>query len=248
MKKSMKLSFILTKTLFSFLLTLSFLLICNLANAAGPIGHIFFSQEFLFPKMDQMTDKERGKFIKGTLFPDIRYLGGCKREETHFESVNLNEVFNEKDLFLAGMKFHSWVDIERERYVTQSGIYQVIQEYKVAHPETFLKFLEDEILFFQTDLPSILGTQQEEYRFVLEEATLKKWQHVLTIFTTFCPSTILWTFDITRQGFGNVRHDEIAQWNKVFKQAVQDPRIKAYVQGLKFYIFSQISAHKILAP
>ena len=99
-------------------IALIFLVLGLPLHAAGPITHAFLAELFFkqFPKYDS---EEQKAFRLGTLFPDVRYLGTIPREETHFPEMTLEEVLEETNPFLAGMKFHSYVRKERVETVSK---------------------------------------------------------------------------------------------------------------------------------
>ena len=184
----------------------------------------------------------------GTLLPDIRYLEVCLRENTHYEQMTLNEAVEDKSPFTAGVKFHSWVDLEREAFAEKAKIYDVIAEYKIDHPDAFLKFLEDEILFPEVVSYSIPSPQPEELQFGICKKDVFAWHLTLSLFLSFKPSTVLWGLEMGGVGFGNIQPEVIKQWNKVFKEAVADERVVAYVELLKNHFSLKLQEVSVQIP
>jgi len=80
---------------------------------AAPITHIALTDK-VFNKY--FKDKDKPLFCVGTVFPDIRYLAEIEREKTHLRISSLAEVEKEKNSFLAGVKFHDFVDCNRFKF------------------------------------------------------------------------------------------------------------------------------------
>jgi hypothetical protein len=109
---------------------------------AAPIAHIFLATQMLAGPFKGLFNEH--EFIVGTSFPDIRYLKVVERTETHFTSVRLDDILQEKDSFKAGMLFHSYVDEQRESYILKHKIYEQLPQFRFTSQS--LKFAEDEIL------------------------------------------------------------------------------------------------------
>src|SRR3989344_5867553 len=84
----------------------------------------------------------------GTSFPDIRYLGVIDRDKTHFDISKLGDLDNLPD-FIAGMKLHSLVDVVREKYMNDKGLYSLFPESKFLSQG--VKMLEDNVLMSKFD-------------------------------------------------------------------------------------------------
>ncbi len=112
---------------------------------AAPVVHIVLADlahRRFFP------DLSRREFLIGTSFPDIRYLVGLPRAVTHFPDVLVRGLFGE-GAFMAGAKFHSVVDNEREKYMIAHGAYAHVPASRYASQS--LKFFEDEVLYGRFD-------------------------------------------------------------------------------------------------
>lgn len=83
---------------------------------AAPITHIVLAEKVF---EEHFADKDKAKFIIGTSFPDIRYLGIIEREKTHPEIKNLEEIKSE-DSFTAGLKLHGLVDILQMQFLEKN--------------------------------------------------------------------------------------------------------------------------------
>lgn len=108
---------------------------------AAPITHIVLAEK-IFDKF--FNGKTKKDFFVGSLFPDIRYLKVIERKKTHFDSLAVSDIQND-DSFLAGLKFHSILDSNREKYILASGIYSLCPESKYLTQS--LKMLEDKLFY-----------------------------------------------------------------------------------------------------
>lgn len=201
-------------------------------KAAGPVEHAYLSYRFFehFPKYNQ---EERKEFMIGTLFADIRYLGETTRKQTHYDTMSLEEVLNEKSPFMAGLKFHSWVDIVRENFVVQSKIYSQIADISIHHQFTFLKLAEDEAMYATMDWQEccdwLKEVRPEELNWQMDEKTIRKWHNLLTLFFTNTPSTVIFMVSATKNGFFDISSTELTYWNRILNVVGHSPRIKNYV-------------------
>lgn len=170
------------------------LLACLPASAAAPITHAYCTERFLayYPYAEE-ADNEA--FMMGSQFPDIRYLCQLPRSETHFAPVTLAEILAEPSPFLAGMKFHSYVDIEREKFHENEGIYPFLQALHCVEPIMLLKLTEDEILFslFSRDhWHGILEKIHPEERcFKISDNVLMRWHRSISKTLALLPSVYL---------------------------------------------------------
>lgn len=81
---------------------------------AAPIFHIIFAYIAL-SFLPESVDK--AEFLRGTSFPDIRYMANLDREKTHLTPVSWERIKNEKSSFIAGMMFHNLLDELRIREI-----------------------------------------------------------------------------------------------------------------------------------
>lgn len=145
---------------------------------AAPVTHIIFAQKVF---ASHFFAKKKAEFIVGTSFPDIRYLGIIKREETHLSPGSLREI-NEEDSFLAGVKLHVYIDRVREEYITKRGVYEFIPETRYA--VSALKLLEDRYLYNKLSNWKEISIffddiYKEELSFNLSEDSIKNWHAIL---------------------------------------------------------------------
>lgn len=159
-------------------------------EAAAPVTHVYLTKRF-FKAFPKYTKSEQNAFMVGTLFPDIRYLGEASRETTHFHGLSLHDVLSETDPFMAGVKFHSYVDEVREALLVEAKLYDKVREKVPLHTATFIKIAEDEILYQESYLSDVLVAlitmYPQEREFNISDETLSKWHKVLTHYMVASP-------------------------------------------------------------
>ena len=145
---------------------------------AGEITHIVLADK-VFDKFFQ--DKNRKDFYIGTVFPDIRLLGIAKREETHpsLQDIKLGNIKQEKNSFLAGIKFHSLVDVVEDSFMSLKGLFSP----KTDSP---LEFLEEELYYNKisnwNEIIDFLNTilpEELSFHVNIQEKDIKKWHKLL---------------------------------------------------------------------
>jgi hypothetical protein len=146
--------------------------------------------ERVFDQYFYKFDKQN--FTIGALFPDIRYMAGINRGITHFENVGFQEILDEKNEFLAGMLYHSYIDKTRQQWLTGNGIYNLIPyDY---HWVQALKFYEDRLYYDDVKNWSVIKDFlkkiiPEELKFNIDGGVIKLWHDMLTNYFSFDPKT-----------------------------------------------------------
>lgn len=208
-------------------------------SAAAPVMHAYLAERFFshFP-IDNAIDKQA--FMQGTLFPDIRYLGKINRQDTHFERITLDEVLNEPSSFMAGLKFHSYVDWVREDYVLEKGMYTLLEAMNGGEPLELLclklKLLEDELVYTQCDrsawIAALQDVHSDELNYGMGLSTIRKWHILQTMSFTNQPSTLIFLLNISGRSIFNIPQEYLLEWHKTFRDIAQDKRIQDYVRAL----------------
>ena len=145
---------------------------------AAPITHIVLTEK-IFNKF--FIDKTKKDFFIGSLFPDIRYLKVIDRDKTHFKNLTIVDLEN-NDSFSAGLKFHSIVDIVREKFIIANNVYSLCPKSKYITQS--LKILEDEIFYqyvknwdiYKNYFNEILSSEK---KFGISEKDLRRWHSLL---------------------------------------------------------------------
>jgi hypothetical protein len=217
----------------------SFLFLTAHVHAAAPATHVVFAE--LWMSANPIDDPvQRREFIIGTLFPDIRYLGTVKREETHETGVTANLIRKSETSFIAGMRLHVFVDLKREKYLEKYGTHSKLKKISKKHRVLFLKMLEDEILWNDCEWNEIIEMLEEIYPEQLnwvDQATAEKWHQEMIRYFHQRPSLFLQQLADNNQGFLKVDAKTIKIWAEVFPQYVQDPYFIEYTENLKNYLF-----------
>lgn len=217
--------------------------------AAGPIVHAYLTQRF-FEHHPKYTKQEQQSFMLGTLFPDIQYLGGASRHETHCEHhVTLQEVLDEEAPFMAGMKFHSYVDWVREDFVREQKMYEQLGDICPEQQQIIflkLKLMEDEVVFAAQDWREWCEVLQEihseELNWGVSLQTVRTWHNLLNVCFTNPPSTIIFLLSVTNISFLNIPSEAITQWSKVLKPTAQSSTIQRFVKAMLWHFEEKIAA------
>lgn len=202
--------------------------------AAAPITHAYLTYRF-FEHFPKYTPEQQQLFLAGTLFPDIRYLSG-NRNQTHYQSMSLTEVLNEPSPFMAGVKFHSYVDIVRETFVIDQGIYYYLGNFPKDHIYTLVKLLEDEILYNKANwtpvLTAIKEVHPEQQMWGFTKENIELWHNMLRMVFMNSPANLLSLLTLSHKGILDVSPEETALWNQSFKSLANDTYIQNYVWKL----------------
>lgn len=145
---------------------------------AAPITHIVLTEK-IYKKYFSGYDKR--KFMVGTSYPDIRYLGGFEREKTHHRVAGIGEVMV-NDAFTAGVKFHNLLDQVREEYMKRNDFYSLFPVSK--YTTRGVKLFEDQILYGKTKVWGEVAeyldeVMDEEINHGLTHEQVGKWHKIL---------------------------------------------------------------------
>jgi hypothetical protein len=209
-------------------------------QAAAPATHVVFADMWL--NLHQVDDPaERTQFIVGTLFPDIRYLGTIKRDETHEKNVTVEKILQSETPFLAGMRLHVFVDEQRCKFLDKYGAESKLKAIDKEHRVFFLKMVEDEILWNDCEWSQIVEMLQITYPEQLlwvDQSTAEKWHQEMIFYFHQRPSVLLQFLAEQNQGFLKVKPQTIKKWAEIFSEYAQDPYFIEYTQNLKNSLFS----------
>lgn len=182
------------------------LLIAGNSHSAAPATHVFFAELYFKICKPHYTEKEKAAFIRGTLFPDIRYLANIPREKTHAEDVSLKKIVGMKSPYRAGKLFHSFVDNQRAQVVKREKIDKLLHVEGMGKKTiaallpknlqaTFIKVVEDELCFKKIDNEmvrrALVNFDPEEKNEGIPYATLREWHGYLRNYFKQSPVTLL---------------------------------------------------------
>lgn len=145
---------------------------------AAPITHIALTQK-IFDKF--FGNRRKKDFFVGTCFPDIRYPTNINRDKTHFEDITLNDL-KQNNSFWAGLKFHSILDIVREKFIVKNNIYSFCPKSQFIAQS--LKIVEDQIFYqriknWQEYIDYLNKILPEETKFGITKKDVQKWHELL---------------------------------------------------------------------
>lgn len=153
----------------------------------SPITHIVLAEK-VFEK--HFSQKNKVEFFIGTSFPDIRYFDNLDRVKTHLPVSSLAEIIGE-DSFMAGLKFHSFVDeVHNNFFIFKDNPFFLEPIHITA---TSLKFFEDELFYSRlSNWPKIANyfkqTVEDENNFCVEKNDIATWHEALGAYFTKIPS------------------------------------------------------------
>jgi hypothetical protein len=221
------------------------LIFCTFSSlySAMPIFHVYIAEKWM-EAFEDYDEEEKRAFILGTLFPDIRYLQGVSREETHDCNVTLENLMQTTDPFLKGKKLHSFVDETRSNLLFASGF---IDNLNVPdqHKMTFIKILEDEILCSEKDWNYIseflLKTDEKELPIKIPKEAIRKWHFILSKYFSSKPSVLLSQLSKANQGYLHIPADLVKIWSEILQILSQEEKVKEYVSIIleQFHIILQ---------
>lgn len=227
------------KTNFWIYLGISCIFAASSLSAAGPIMHAYLTSKWM-EQQESYSKEQKQEMLVGTLFPDIRYMGVITREETHYQNIELTDLVQELSPFEKGKKFHSYVDRIRAHLVRESGIESQIEDIPEQQLHSFLKFLEDEILFNQTDTAftiEALDSYFEEELKQISRQDVEKWHQILQNYFSIRPSELLATLVKHNVAVFNIPNEVLRKWASAIPAYAQEPIFINYTNNLVNNIF-----------
>ncbi len=208
------------------------LMLCVTLHAAGPVVHALCAELYFKHVKPTYTPAERDAFMRGTLFPDIRYIGHISREKTHAKDVTLDQVKNASSPFHAGMLFHAYVDEQREIIARHDKIYEHLSEIP-KRKALFLKMIEDELCYHLLDRAQIrhalIRYDAEEQDYGVNFIKRIAWHRVQRSYFKQSPLMLLENKVASHKGYFSIPYDELAQALPLFKKYQEDDKVNAYM-------------------
>ena len=176
---------------------------------ANFVTHIVLSDKVF---KSWFSDKNLSEFILGTSFPDIRYFGVVERDKTHTREISIEEVRDETSSFQAGLKFHSLVDIVREKFVVENKLYSLLPESKYITQA--LKVYEDIVLYEKVsewaDYAQFFeNIPKEELGYEIPASKLRQWHGLVRAYISHPPTDETISELIINLDFSSAVVDEI---------------------------------------
>lgn len=215
-------------------------------QAASPITHMILAKKWM-EHVHAFHGKDKDAFLYGNLFPDIRYLGGISRAETHPSGLSLEDIQQAHTPFLAGMHLHAWLDEAREGLVLSWGIYAHVEKYAEGYPATLLKMVEDEILYERIspicEIWQTMHIPKEAFAFGLTKKKILAWHAILCLHFSCRPSTLLAMLAKQNKGYANIPARTVRRWSKVIPYLAEQPQLRTYVLLLEETICDSYIQH-----
>lgn len=221
---------------------------------AGPVTHAYLTDRFFeyFPKY---SDEEKRAFMLGSLFPDIQYIGDVTREETHSHCPStLLDVLKEHSPFLAGVKFHCYVDHEREAFLHEQKIYDKLQgtiserDFRLIFLK--LKLMEDEVIYslenWQEWIDTLHKIHADELNWGVDCMTVRKWHNYLNVCFTNPPSTIIFLLSMTNANYLDIPSHEVSRWQDTLRNAAFNNQIRLFIKELTQHFENKMKETKSL--
>lgn len=219
------------------ILRLFFLFIVSLFPlfSAGPITHLYLAERYC--EIHVIQDEQWvHEFLIGNLFPDIRYLGHFPRELTHPNVIHLDEIQSIVNGFEAGMKFHAWIDLAREEFVEETGVYKSVIPLAEGHQATLLKLIEEEIMadLYDGRQWSFLfdQVQAEEREFGVSDDVIQSWHTILQYTMEYRPSWLIWSCSYYKEVAFGILNSTLYNWSYLLPKFADDPLFQNHVRKL----------------
>ena len=154
---------------------------------ATPITHIFFADKFC----DKHPEIDKYPFFAWNCLPDIRYIDKkIERTRFHINNVSINDILEEKSDFWKGVKFHSFIDVNRDLFYEEHNVY--IPKISDGVFIYSLKALEDDILYWKLSFRQDFIKFLQWYEFPTEDIskeTIKKRKEILCNYFSTQPNS-----------------------------------------------------------
>lgn len=218
---------------------------------AAPVTHILFAllaSPLLPPSFD------RGEFIVGTSFPDIRYLAGLSREETHYEPISWQSVLNSPTAFQSGMTFHNLLDILRIQHV-EIPFYQDRPEKFHKKHVNILKLAEDILMYHMlpnTEWKEIIKSFDTQHSEAIKRARcpqkIEQWHTALSKYFAQAPCLESYRQFFADTGGGLFLSDPTEEQERDLTELLHDDVLKKRVVHFYNSFLTLLSDQQITTP
>lgn len=212
-----------------------FLLIAPSLFSAASFTHLFIAEQFL-KYSAPVTELQERDFYLGNVFPDIQYLGGVGRDQTHELGLSMQDILESSTPFKAGNRLHSFVDEQRENLVLKWKIYDLLEAIEPRNRPSFLKLIESEILYDQTDplrfVPYFQEIIEEEILTGIPLATHQKSHDFVVEHLYKRPSKLLQ--DLAKENAPLLRFsaETVELWSRLIPECAGQENFQNYVRDL----------------
>ena len=146
------------------------------------------------------------------------------------------KILNEKSPFIAGMKYHSWVDVIRDDYVLSDKIYDRLpKELSKYQQPSFLKVVEDEILLEKLNVAAcceLLETiDDEELEQGVSKQDIQRWHTFLQFFFRTSPKTTVTLLSLIDNRKSHPMKEDLDLWMSLVNPVIASEVGKQHLRG-----------------
>lgn len=222
-------------------------------SAGGPALHSLMAEMYLEQSSNYNIEAEAAEFMRGVLFPDIRYIANLDRELTHPNAVTLEEVENAPSAFEAGILFHSYSDAFRAGYIAQTasetGIVDMIHEHAHGYDHYLLKLVEDEKVQKVWDsgmtVLALMEISASEEAFGIPSEVLNVWHDFLVGYLCLNPHELCAIFSLQGKTLLGIDTATLKEWSEVIPNLCAQKESQNHLEGL-LHSFEETLASKIV--
>ncbi len=201
--------------------------------AAAPVVHAHCAELYFRYCRPDYTQQQKDVFLRGTLFPDIRYIAKIPRSKTHEKQVTLHKIMKTKNPFTAGLLFHSYVDEQREAIAQKQKIYEHLSDVPEKQKGRLLKTVEDELCYHALNTHRV---RKALLRYDTEEATygvsfIKRmaWHRILRNYFRQSPLELFERKASTKSGYFSMSPKTVSKASVLIKKYKADKKVTDYV-------------------
>ncbi len=204
------------------------------ASAAGPLMHLYLADRWC--EMEKISKEEKLDVLRGSVFPDIRYLLDIPREQTHLSNVSYGNILLMRHPFDKGRMHHCFVDEKRAKFICEYNILKLITPYSEELAGTLLKIVEDQIIFEQCNASLFQSAFKEksaaEIATQVSNTQLNKFHVFLDFYISKGPVGIFKPIILMNEEFLGVSPKILKSWIDIVPELTQNKRIRKYVRDL----------------
>lgn len=191
--------------------------------------------ESWFNIVEKYTPKEKQEFILGALIWNISFLDSNETSE-YEKGITLTEVYEEKNPFEAGLKFHSYLAEKKCNLIEKWGVFRLVTGIPSDQINLFFKLLEDETLYnrkISSKASSCLSSIViGELLTGIEVEKLAIWHGILYKYLAAKPSETLITLKKDKRVKMPVSEDTLEIWKAALMYFSKNEKIKSYMSDL----------------
>ncbi len=204
-------------------------------ESAGPVVHIYCAELFFAYCRPHYTKAQKEAFIRGTLFPDIRYVAQLPRTSTHKRKVTLDTVCAAPDPFHAGKLFHSYVDDQRAQLAWREKMHRHVQFHNKRNSH-LLKLIEDELAYKKICAScarrALTTFQWSELQNGVGLHHVLVYQSNLLDYLSQSPLELFHTRSNTKRGYLLLDLGTVQEWHVLIENYAKDAKVIQYVHTL----------------